>query len=241
MVRLRTCLAALAAASCAPFASSGSRTITIARKSLPATVTVMAFSTSGDTVGQGSGFIAASNGTVVTAWHVLCRASRVTVEFESGGHSDRATFLAGDSVADVVLLRIGGDNLPFLPMTSAIPPIGSPVVAIGSPLGFRGTVSEGIVSAIRADGGLAQVQFTGDAVFGSSGGPVLDDRGRVFAIVSSGIPFAPGLNFAISVRPVLALMAQTPTASRFAAPPESRPPLAVSTGATPFSLCRLDR
>jgi putative serine protease PepD len=177
----------------------------LVRRALPSSVTIIALGDSGRSIAEGSGFVASPDGHVVTGWHVLCQAVAVEVEFPNGLR-ERATFLGGDSIADVAVLAVPPTGAPTLPMTSELPTVGTRVVAIGTPLGYRNSVSEGIVSAIRLQHGTTQVQFTGAVLYGSSGGPVLDNRGRVFAIVRSGVLFAPGLNFATSIAPAFELM-----------------------------------
>jgi serine protease Do len=206
------------------------------RRALPASVTIIVTEDSGRATAEGSGFVATSDGRVVTGWHVLCRAAAIEVELPNGVR-ERAAFLAGDSAADVAILRVGTTTATTLPMTGDLPPIGSRVVAIGTPLGYRNSVSEGIVSAIRQEHGSTQVQFTGAVLYGSSGGPVLDEHGRVFAIVRSGVLFAPGLNFAAPIAPAVALMKQIDESGSRAAVGGPRHTVATLPGATALSRC----
>ena len=216
------------------------RTVTIAQRALPAVVTVVAVASTGDTLGQGSGFVASRNGVIVTAWHVLCGASRVWVALRGQEHPEPASFAGGDSLADVALLSIRHAPLRPLSMTSEIPPVGAPVIVVGTPLGLSGTVTEGILSAVRNPSGRAELQLTAAALPGSSGGPVIDEFGRVFAIVSSGYPFAPGLNFATPLTSVLALVEQLKSSANFA--PVPWPLYSVTPmphiSAVPFASCR---
>src|SRR2546429_1881 len=66
-----------------------------------------------------------------------------------------ASFAGGDSLADVALLSIRHAPLRPLSMTSEIPPVGAPVIVVGTPLGLSGTVTEGILSAVRNPSGRA--------------------------------------------------------------------------------------
>jgi Trypsin-like peptidase domain len=72
-------------------------------------------------------------------------------------------------------------------------------VAIGSPLGLEGTVSDGIVSALRSEANKSWIQTTAPVSHGNSGGPLLDMRGNVVGVITSGISAQKGqnLNFAI--------------------------------------------
>ena len=79
--------------------------------------------------------------------------------------------------------------------------VGSDVMAIGSPVGLRGTVTRGIVSARRKWAGLTLLQFDAAINPGNSGGPLLTDEGRVVGI--STMKLAPekleGLGFAVGI------------------------------------------
>jgi hypothetical protein len=184
-------------------------TATIAARARPATVTVFALGASGDTLAQGSGFILRPNGVVVTNYHVIAGASRATVVLPSGEQYGADLALAADPELDLVLLKVPGFDLPTLTATSAIPPVGSRVVAIGSPLGLRETVSEGIVSGVRLSEGHQYIQTTAAISPGSSGGPLLDTQGRVFAVSTFRIEDGQQLNFAVPVKYALGLIDAT--------------------------------
>jgi S1-C subfamily serine protease len=178
----------------------------IAARAVPATVTIVTFATDGDTLGIGSGFLVRSNGVIVTNHHVMAGASRATVMLSSGESYDRVEALDADRDADLAILRIPGYGLPTLQTTPTLPPVGSKLVAVGSPLGLARTVSEGIVSAVRLVDGRQLLQMSTAISPGSSGGPVLDARGRVVAIATKYIRDAQSLNFAVPVRYAMGLV-----------------------------------
>jgi hypothetical protein len=190
-------------------ASSQSRPLTtaqLAKAALPATATIVTIDVRGDTLSLGSGFLIDRSGVVVTNWHVLEGAARAVLRFPTGEQFDWVRFLGGDSLADVVLLKFPGYDLPILPSSTAIPDPGEKVVVLGSPLGLSETVSEGIVSAVRLFDGRQMVQISAPISPGSSGGPVLDGRGRVFAVATSQLRGGQQLNFAVPIRYALALL-----------------------------------
>jgi serine protease Do len=83
------------------------------------------------------------------------------------------------------------------------------VIVIGSPLGsLSGTVSDGIVAAIRHGGDL--IQITAPISHGSSGSPVLNDQGKLTGVAVAGIEEGQNLNFAISAVYVSRLWFSTP-------------------------------
>jgi putative serine protease PepD len=90
--------------------------------------------------------------------------------------------------------------LPLLPMTTKLPAVGTPVLVVGSPLGLGGTVTTGVISALRKD----LLQISAPISPGNSGGPVVDAAGRAVGIASSKIVSnnAEGLGFAIPVSKV---------------------------------------
>jgi hypothetical protein len=176
------------------------------------TVTIVAIDAAGDTVRQGSGVILRADGVVATNWHVMQGASSARIRLANGEVIDRVLFLDGDSLADIALLRVAGLDMPAARTTTDVPAVGTRVLAIGAPLGLSQTVSDGLVSAIRLVDGKTVIQTTAAISPGSSGGPVFDAQGRVFAIAMSTLSEGQALNFATPIRYGLALLplASTP-------------------------------
>ncbi len=163
--------------------------------------------------GEGSGFIVAPDGTILTNAHVVADASEVTVRL-----TDRREFTAKvigvDQRTDVAVIKIDGKNLPTVRVgdpTKLRP--GEWVVAIGSPFGFENSVTAGIVSATSRslpDGQYTPFIQTDAAVNpGNSGGPLFNMAGEVVGINSQiysrtggfmGISFAIPIDIAINVR-----------------------------------------
>jgi hypothetical protein len=198
-------------------ASRTRSTSEIAALATPATVTILTFDEAGDTLGQGSGFLVRSSGVIVTNWHVMAGASAATVLLASGERFDRVEALDGDRAADLAVVKVPGYGLPTLTPVATVPAVGAKVVAIGSPHGLARTVTEGIVSASRMIDGRELVQMSAAISPGSSGGPVLDAEGRVFAVATSQISDGQQLNFARPVRYALGLISATPSTRPLAA------------------------
>ncbi|TVR41929.1 MAG: DegQ family serine endoprotease [Planctomycetota bacterium] len=137
--------------------------------------------------GQGSGFIVAANGDILTNHHVVAGADRLTVTLHDGREFP-ATLVGSDEKSDLAVLRIEGENLPTLPLgSSAGLRVGEWVIAIGNPFGLSHTVTAGIVSAKgRSRVGIADYEdfIQTDAAInpGNSGGPLLNLDGEVVGI-----------------------------------------------------------
>jgi len=87
-------------------------------------------------------------------------------------------YINPDVAVDLAVLQVKNSGpQPYLSFRTEPVLEGQNVTVIGNPKGFRGTVSTGIVSAVRKNGNL--IQFTAPISNGSSGGPLLDDDGNV--------------------------------------------------------------
>jgi S1-C subfamily serine protease len=203
--------------------TSDPSTSQIAAAATPATVTIITLGVSGDTLGLGSGFIVNPSGIIVTNHHVIRGASAAVVILANGERFNRVEAVDGDAAADVAVIKVPGYGLPVLSSSAIVPDVGAKVVAIGSPRGLSQTVSEGIVSARRILDGRELVQISAPISPGSSGGPVLDAQGRVFAIATSQITDGQQLNFAVPVRYALGLVSE---------PLQLRPLIALTGGSS---------
>jgi serine protease Do len=175
--------------------------------------------------GLGSGFVAGSDGRIVTNYHVIRGAHSATVVTADHREFKDVEVMAADPSHDVVVLRIGARNLNALPLgdSSAARP-GEHVVAIGHPLGLGDTVSDGLVSAVREiSAGFRLLQISAPISPGSSGGPVLNDLGEVIGISTLVVNGGQNLNFAVpidAVKPLLRADKGVPLAS-YQPPPQA--------------------
>jgi S1-C subfamily serine protease len=154
--------------------------------------------------GQGSGFIISTEGLAVTNSHVARGRERLRVQTEEGDSLD-AKLIGDDPSTDLALLRLSAKELPQAELgDSDSLQVGQLVIAMGHPLGFRSTVSTGVVSALgrsmRSEQGRlieSVVQHTAPLNPGNSGGPLVDSRGRVVGINTAIIAMAQGLGFSV--------------------------------------------
>lgn len=160
--------------------------------------------------GQGTGFIIASDGLLLTSAHVVAGARRITVRM-SDQRQFRATVVGSDPTTDVAVLRVDARHLPVVRLGQASQlQVGDPVVVIGSPFGLEQSVSHGIVSAKgRALPGFAAVphiQTDAPVNPGHSGGPLLDAGAAVVGLNSQIYTLSggyEGLSFAVPIEVAL--------------------------------------
>lgn len=161
-------------------------------------------------VGSGSGFIWDQNGYIVTNYHVIQNADRLTVSFKNG-KSLPAKIVGAEPRKDIAVLRVKPEGLEgFQPMALADSSrllVGQKAVAIGSPFGLDQTLTKGVISALgRSIPGVGGVQIRDmiqtDASInpGNSGGPLLDSRGYLLGMntmIFSESGSSAGIGFAV--------------------------------------------
>jgi S1-C subfamily serine protease len=154
--------------------------------------------------GQGSGVLLTPDGYALTNSHVAGGRRKLSAVTEDGDRLD-AELVGDDPHSDLALVRVAARDLPFAELgDSDCLRVGQLVIAMGNPLGFRSTVSTGVVSAtgrsMRGVGGRLienVVQHTAPLNPGNSGGPLVDTRGRVVGVNTAIIAMAQGLGFAV--------------------------------------------
>jgi S1-C subfamily serine protease len=162
---------------------------------------------------QGSGFILDKQGHILTNNHVIAGGQQIEVTL-SNQRRYRATVIGHDTVHDLALLQINAPGLvpAVLAATSRTLVVGQKVYAIGNPFGLSGTMTTGIISAIRSihgpSGSLIENAIQTDAAInpGNSGGPLLNSRGEVIGINSliatnpnQDVEQSAGIGFAIPI------------------------------------------
>ena len=163
------------------------------RRLNPAVVTVQCLT--GEGVSIGTGVIFSEDGYILTNHHVVRGGSECYVTLDSGYSLD-VCFVAGDENSDLAVRKVPPEELALMPLP-ALPSapfgdseqleVGDPVYAIGAPRRLRGTLTNGIISAIDRDieveGRTMTLLQTNAALnSGNSGGPLISDRGQVVGI-----------------------------------------------------------
>lgn len=174
---------------------------TVAKNLLPSVFTIE----TSQTIGSAFAFQKdATGGTLlVTNFHVVAddfNAGITHLVVHQGIGTWPGQVVTVDTTDDLATVHIDR-TVPVLSRATAAPSVGDPVVVAGAPLGLGGTVTSGLVSAVRDDG---TIQFSAPISPGNSGGPVVDRTGRVIGVavakaVESG---AEGIGFAIPISTV---------------------------------------
>ena len=172
----------------------GGETLTaqeIYRRLNPAVVTVMCGTREG--ISMGTGVVFTEDGYIITNYHVVRGGRDCTVILDSG-YQIAVCYVAGDADSDLAVLKIPPGELrtvgevPFAVFgDSEQLAVGDPVYAIGAPRRLRGTLTNGIISAIDRDveveGRTMTLLQTNAALnSGNSGGPLISERGQVVGI-----------------------------------------------------------
>ncbi len=166
--------------------------------------------------GLGSGYIISPDGYIVTNDHVAGNATEITITMTDGSHH-QAKIVGTDPVSDICLLKIEGDNLPYIELgNSSDIIIGEWVIALGNPFGLfelndKPTVTVGVISAtgmnlepINDRYYLNMIQTDAAINGGNSGGALVNSLGQVIGMntliyTAGGVQGNIGLGFAIPI------------------------------------------
>lgn len=195
-----------------PAASSGTTVADIYDSASKGVVEITATSSGAggpSSTAQGSGFVYDLDGHIVTNQHVVAGADTFEVSLWNGTEY-QATLVGTDPSTDLAVLQITAPRAALRPLAladSATVSVGDPVLALGSPFGLEGTLTQGIVSALHRemtapnDYAITDTIQTDAAInHGNSGGPLLDARGRVIGVnaqIESDSGGSDGVGFAI--------------------------------------------
>jgi tetratricopeptide (TPR) repeat protein len=173
----------------------------------PSAVAIETFDNRGNTVSRGSGFFVASD-RIVTNRHVIERSNRAEIHLMDGKKFPVRGVIAVDGEGDLAMLQVDVPQalaIP-LPIVRTVPQEGESIVVVGNPFGLEGSVSDGIVSAVREISGYGKIiQITAPISPGSSGSPVVNMYGQVIGIATLQAAEGQSLNFAIPSDRILQL------------------------------------
>ena len=152
-----------------------------------------------DLLSTGSGFVVNDDKTIVTNYHVIDQGYYVEAVSEKDVHYNVSGATFFDEAADIAVLKFETETglVPLVIADSSSVQVGDTIYAIGSPLGLKNTVSNGIVSAIREDGNHTDIQITAPISSGSSGGVLLNTYGEAVGITYASYSDGQNLNLVI--------------------------------------------
>jgi S1-C subfamily serine protease len=184
------------------FAAANESLPELVKRVKPSVVAITTFDSNGDALMTGSGFFVGP-GKVVTNLHVVRGADRAEIKLLDGKGKiypvRRA--LAVDEEGDLALLEIEMplDRVRSAEIATTLPDEGEPIFVIGNPLKLEGSVSDGIVSAVREVPNIGQIiQITAPISHGNSGSPVFNQRGQVLGVVTIKVSNGQNINLAIA-------------------------------------------
>lgn len=181
----------------------------------------------------GTGFVVDGQGRILTNYHVVDGSSKINVTLYNK-KSYPARLVGSDPSSDLAVLKINAPANALTPLPlgdSSKLGVGQPVVAIGNPLGYNDTETQGIVSAIgrdiQAPNGFTitgAVQTDAPLTNGNSGGPLIDASGRVVGINSqvasnqNGTSQAGGIGFAVPINTAKSSLGQLDNTGKISHP-----------------------
>jgi tetratricopeptide (TPR) repeat protein len=171
----------------------------LVRRIKPSAVAIETFDARGEQLSRGSGFFIDSD-RVVTNRHVIENAYRAEVHSFNGYVYQVKGVVAVDAEGDLAVLRIEAPagQVRSLSLDRTSPQEGESVVVIGNPFGLEGSVTNGIVSAVRDIPTFGRIiQITAPISPGSSGSPVVNMHGQVIGVATLQITGGQSINFAI--------------------------------------------
>ena len=174
----------------------------------PSAVAIEAFDSRGQTIARGSGFFVGAD-RVITNRHVIEGSYRAEVHLLNDKRVPVRGVLAVDGEGDLALLQVTlppNVQIAPLPLVRRAPQEGESIVVIGNPFGLEGSVSNGIVSAVREIPGYGKIiQITASISPGSSGSPVVNMAGQVIGVATLQAEEGQNLNFAVPAARILQL------------------------------------
>ncbi len=181
----------------------------LVRRLKPAVVAIATYDAQGEALMTGSGFFLRP-GQVVTNLHVVRGAKRSEIKTLDGKGKVFPVVgtIAVDEEGDLALLRVDTppERARASELASALPDEGETIFVIGNPLKLEGSVSDGIVSAVREVPNVGRIiQITAPISHGNSGSPVFNLKGQVVGVVTVKVTNGQNINLAIAAARVAKL------------------------------------
>src|SRR6266853_4929968 len=181
--------------------AQGERLPDLIRRVKPAVVSVITYDAKGEVQVTGSGFFIRP-GEVVTNMHVIDGAHHAEIRTLDG--KGRTYPVKGvvsfDDEGDLAVLSVNApaDRDRTIQIADSLPEEGEDIFVIGSPLRLDGSISNGIVSAVREVPNLGEIiQITAPISHGNSGSPLFNMKGQVVGIITMKVTNGQNINLAL--------------------------------------------
>lgn len=155
-----------------------------------------------------TGFFISENGELITNRHVFRKATTATIKTIDKKEYIVDGIIGEDKNKDLLKVLVKSAQSSFSPLSlnNSTPKQGESLITIGNPMNLEGTVTDGILSAIRNDQDLGDIlQISAPLWEGSSGSPVLNTQGQVIGVVCRKMKNTENLNFAIPSQAIRSL------------------------------------
>jgi serine protease Do len=158
----------------------------------------------GRTVSQGTGFFIEENGLGVSNHHVFEGGVEWMIRTKNGNRYKVTEIIESNKEFDYIIFRVDlgeAENFPYLQAAEQTPRKGTDIFVLGNPRGLESTITRGVVSAIRDQGGeSAVIQIDAAISPGSSGSPVINMDGRVVGVATYKARDCESCNFAMNIK-----------------------------------------
>ncbi len=188
---------------------SGYEASSVSALAQPAVFYIEVYDKNMQPLASGSGFFVTQDGVAVTNYHVIADTAYAKITTPDGKIYDVTHVLNYDENLDVAVIRINKadsngqvtEKFPYLELGDSSAIInGEKVFAIGSPMGLKHTISDGIISNCKQIvDGVEYIQTTAPISHGSSGGALLNSKAQVIGITAAGYETGQNLGFAIPI------------------------------------------
>lgn len=188
---------------------SGYEASSVSAIAQPAVFYIEVYDKNMQTLASGSGFFVTEDGVAVTNYHVIADTAYAKITTPDGKIYDVTHVLNYDETLDVAVIRVNKadsngqitNKFPYLQLGDSSAIInGEKVYAIGSPMGLKHTISDGIISNCKQIvDGVEYIQTTAPISHGSSGGALLNSKAQVIGITAAGYETGQNLGFAIPI------------------------------------------